>query len=87
MVGLASFTPAYRDNKDAHAGWTYSVGWIAFAFSLICAGYFILIAVHRMKNSNSIIKSERGSSQQNTYTPLAQFEETTDSSSEGDEEL
>ena len=82
MLGLASFSRAYHDMKDTHASWSYTVGWIAFLFSLICAAYFILIAVHRMRTP---LVSKN--TQQSTYTPLAQFEESSASSSEGDEKL
>ena len=85
MLGLASFSRAYHDTTDTHAGWSYSVGWIAFLFSLVCATYFILIAVWRMRRPHTVKKMQN--SQQSSYTPLAQFEESSDSSSEGDEKL
>ena len=87
MLGLASFSRGYHDNKDTHSGWSYTVGWIAFLFSLVCAAYFILVAVHRMRMSNSIKSRRTNTSQQNSYTPLAQFEQSSGSSSEEDEKL
>ena len=83
MLGLASFSRAYHDMEDTHASWSYSIGWIAFLLTLICATYFILIAVFRMRRPRS---KSAYTSQQSTYTPLAQFEESSDSS-EGDEKL
>ena len=85
MLGLASFSRAYHDTHDTHASWSYTVGWIAFLFSLVCAAYFILIAVHRMRTPYT--SKNAHNPQQSSYTPLAQFEESSDSSSEEDEKL
>ena len=85
MLGLSSFTRAYHDTKDAHASWSYTLGWVSFLFSLVCATYFILIAVWRMRRPRAAKVIQI--SQQSSYTPLAQFEESSDSSSENDEKL
>ena len=71
LIGLGSFFKAFNENDSVEASWSYTVGWLAFALALICLGYFIVVAMYRLKTAH-----QKANMQAQVYAPLAQFEST-----------
>lgn len=81
IIALGAYGRAFTGESPGHSSWSYTVGWVACLLALLSALYFLLTAVCRGKFSATGASRAKGKDQ--TYTPLAQFEESTETE-EGD---
>lgn len=85
ILGLGSFAKGFsysNDKVQLSSGWSYSVGWLATVLSVMCALYFVSVAVYHHRNPSPLNFPTEGRS----YAPLSQFE-STETGSDDDENL
>jgi hypothetical protein len=86
VLGLASFAKAFSTGSDSESlspAWSYSVGWLATVISVLCAVYFLCVAVYRYRNPASSLSHP---AMTRSYAPLAQFESTETGSDDDDDD-
>lgn len=76
IIALGAYGRAFTGERPGHSSWSYTVGWVACLLALLSALYFLLTAVCRVKLSGTGAGRVKGKDQ--PYTPLAQFEESTE---------
>lgn len=85
LLSLSSFAKAFSFSSETvqlGPAWSYSVGWLAAVLSILCAVYFLSVAMYRYKNPSPLSYPAATKA----YAPLAQFE-STETGSDDDDDL